>query len=79
MKQQVNPGIIAAAVVVVLGLIGAMAYMTLWRHSSSAGADTSSEAYKNYMKGIGSGGAPGVGGSSGSGSPNSVRSPGSGG
>jgi hypothetical protein len=73
LKQQVSPGIIAVAVVVVLGLIGAMAYMILGRHQDAKSAlNSSNPNYEKYMNGSGSGG-----GSAGQGSPNSAGSPGS--
>ena len=68
LKQQVSPGIIAVTVVVVLGLIGAIAYMTMGKKQDVKSAlNPSNPNYQKYMSGSGSGG--------GSGAPNSGGSP----
>jgi hypothetical protein len=59
LKQQASPGIVAGAVVLVVIVIGVMAYMTFGRHSNTDGVDKTTEQYKNYMKGAGSGGGSG--------------------
>ena len=59
MKQQVSPGIIAVTIVVVLGLIGATAYMMLGKKQDMPNKNASNPQYQNYMNGTGSGGGLG--------------------
>lgn len=66
MKQQVSPGIIIAAIVVVLGLGGVVAYMTLGKHKDAPAMDTSNPMYQKYIQGAGSAGEPGSPNSGGS-------------
>ena len=77
LKQQVSPGIIAVAVVVVLGVIGAIAYMTIGKKQEMPNKNASNPQYENYMKGIGSGGGVGTPpAGAGHGSPGPSGSPG---
>ena len=83
MKQQVSPGVVAGAIIVVVAIIGVVIYMFLIAPNQKPPDTRATDPrYQQYLKtGVGSGGSAGgqMQGSPNTGSPNTGGSPDTGG